>query len=55
MSQYIICEQCKELVEYQPETKHEGGISYIIFRCPECGYIKKVNKSYIHYGNDGLK
>ena len=55
MAKYAICKGCKKLIEYKPETKYEGGTSYTTLKCPECGYIKKVNKSYIHYGNDGLK
>ena len=55
MAQYVICDKCKELVEYSPETKYEGGTSYTILTCPHCGYIKKSNRSHIHYGNDGKK
>lgn len=29
MAKYAICEGCKQLVEYNPEHKYEGGISYI--------------------------
>lgn len=55
MAQYAICEGCKKLVEYSPEQKYEGGTSYTIFKCPECGYIKKTSMSYIHYGMDGKR
>lgn len=55
MAKYVICEGCKKLVEYKPETKYEGGMSYTIFTCPECGHVKKTSRNHIHYGNDGLK
>lgn len=52
MAQYTICDNCKKLIEYKPETKHEGGISYTTLVCPLCGYIKETNRSHIHYGED---
>lgn len=52
MARYVICEKCKRCVEYITLTKNEGGTIYTSFTCPECGYIKNTNKSYIHYGND---
>lgn len=55
MSRYLICEGCKELVEYNPEIKYEGGTSYTVFKCPKCGYEKKSSINHIHYGNDGKK
>lgn len=55
MAEYTICEGCKKLIEYKPETKYEMGTSYIVLKCPFCGYTKTSNKSHVHYGNDGLK
>lgn len=53
MANYIECDKCKEFVEYNPKVKIEGGVTYTIFKCPKCGYEKKLNASYIHYGLDG--
>lgn len=53
MPKFIICEKCKKLVEYNPTTKYEGGMSYTTFSCSKCGYIKTTNTNHIHYGNDG--
>jgi DNA-directed RNA polymerase subunit M/transcription elongation factor TFIIS len=55
MAQYIMCEKCKKVVEYKPETRYEGGISTTIFKCPECGHVKESSVNHIHYGNDGKK
>lgn len=55
MAEFKICEQCNSLVEYKPETQYEGGISYTVFKCPKCNYIKKSNINHIHYGMDGKK
>lgn len=55
MTKYTICEGCKKLIEYKPETKYEGGISYTTLKCPLCGHIKQTNTNYIHYGDDGKK
>lgn len=55
MAIYKICYKCGKLVEYNPEEKYEGGISYTEFKCPNCGYIKKTSTNHIHYGNDGKK
>lgn len=55
MAEFIICERCKNLVEYKSEQKYEGGISYTNFKCPICGYIKKTNVNHVHYGQDGRK
>lgn len=53
MAKYAICAGCKKLIEYKPETKYEGGISYSTLVCPVCGYKKETNINHIHYGNDG--
>lgn len=55
MSRYIICDNCKELIEYRPDIKYEGGTSYSILKCPLCGHTKETNKSHVHYGLDGKK
>lgn len=55
MGKYIICDKCIELVEYTPKQLYEGGTTYTIFKCPNCGYIKKLNINHIHYGLDGKK
>ena len=53
MASYIICENCKKVIEYMPERKYEGGTSYITLRCPLCGHEKKISVNHVHYGNDG--
>lgn len=55
MAEYIICEGCKRLIEYKPETRYEGGTSYTTIVCPECGHVKQTNVSHVHYGNDGKR
>lgn len=55
MAQYTICESCEKLIEYKPETKYEGGTSYITLKCPFCGYVKQTSTNHIHYGNDGKR
>lgn len=55
MARYVICEGCKKLVEYKPETRIEGGTSYTTFRCPGCGYVKNTSINHIHYGQDGRR
>lgn len=55
MTRYIICEKCKELIEYNPIVRNEGGTSYSVLKCPKCGYEKTSNRSYIHYGEDGKR
>lgn len=54
MAKYIICENCKKLIEYNPETKIEGGTTYTTLKCPFCGHVKTSSRNHIHYGNDGL-
>lgn len=53
MASYTMCDKCKEVVKYEPETKYEGGISYTTFICPKCGYVKSTSRNHIHYGLDG--
>lgn len=55
MAKYAMCSNCKKVVEYKPETKYEGGMSYTIFKCPECGYVKSTNTNHVHYGQDGKR
>lgn len=55
MAKYIICEKCGKLIEYNPKYKYEGGTSYTILKCPECGHIKQTSTNHIHYGNDGKR
>lgn len=55
MARYVICDKCKALIEYNPITKYEGGISYTTIKCPECGYEKTTSTNHIHYGNDGKR
>lgn len=55
MAQYIICEGCGKLIEYKPETKYEGGTSYITLQCPLCGHVKKTSINHVHYGLDGKR
>lgn len=55
MAKYVICEKCKNLIEYKPENKYIGGISYSTLICPECGYVKKTSTNHIHYGEDGKR
>lgn len=55
MTKYVICDKCKGLVEYTPEYKYEGGTSYTIFKCPECGHVKWTNINHVHYGQDGKR
>lgn len=55
MTKYVICDNCKSLIEYNVEYKYEGGTSYMSLKCPECGHIKNTSVNHIHYGNDGKK
>lgn len=55
MAKYIVCENCKELIEYKPETRYEGDTSYTTLTCPLCGHKKETNMSHVHYGQDGKK
>lgn len=55
MAKYIICDNCKKLIEYNPETKYEGGTSYTTIRCPLCGHVKQTSTNHIHYGLDGKR
>ena len=55
MASYIICENCKKVIEYIPERKYEGGTSYTTLRCPLCGYVKQTTVNHVHYGNDGKR
>ena len=55
MATFVICEKCKECIEYKPETKYEGGTSYTTLVCPKCGHVKSTSVNHIHYGNDGLR
>lgn len=55
MAKYIVCENCKNVVEYKPEEHYEGGLTYTTFTCPMCKIVKTTNKNHIHYGNDGKK
>lgn len=53
MARYIMCEKCKEVVEYNPETKYERGMHFTTFKCPSCGHVKSSNRNDVHYGQDG--
>lgn len=55
MAIYIVCKNCRSIVEYNPEKNYSGGISYISFKCPKCGYEKRDNVNHTHYGNDGIE
>ena len=55
MAEYTVCEKCGELIEYKPETRYEGGMSYTSLVCPKCGYVKKTSSNHIHYGQDGKR
>ena len=55
MAKYIICDNCKKLIEYIPETKYEGGTSYTTIKCPLCNHVKVTSTSHIHYGLDGKR
>lgn len=55
MAKFAICDKCKKLYEYLPETKFEGGTSYTIVKCSKCGHIKTTNLSHVHYGDDKIK
>lgn len=55
MARYIVCDKCKELVEYKPETKYEEGTFYTIFKCPKCDHVKTTTINYVHYGLDGKR
>lgn len=55
MAQYAICEKCKKLIEYKPESKYEGGTSYVSLKCPYCGYVKTTTTNHVHYGLDGKR
>lgn len=55
MGKMAVCDKCKKLYDYVPETKFEGGTTYITVICNKCGYVKKTNVSHIHYGDDAIK
>jgi predicted RNA-binding Zn-ribbon protein involved in translation (DUF1610 family) len=55
MAEYILCNNCKKLIEYKPEIHYEGGITYKKLTCPECGHTEITNQNHIHYGDDGKK
>lgn len=55
MGKMAVCDKCKKLYDYVPETKFEGGTTYITVTCNKCGYVKKTNVSHIHYGDDAIK
>lgn len=55
MARYTICDKCREFIEYKPDIKYEGGITYEALKCPKCGHIKYTSTNHIHYGNDGKK
>lgn len=55
MAKYTICEGCKKLIEYKPDTKYEGGTSYSTLVCPLCGHTKKTSVNHVHYGQDGRR
>lgn len=50
-----VCNKCKKVFEYLPETKYEGGTSYSIVICPHCKNEKKNSTNHIHYGDDGKR
>lgn len=41
MAKYILCDNCKKLVEYCVDSRMEYGITYTTLKCPECGYTKE--------------
>lgn len=53
MAKLIVCERCKQVVEYEPVIEHKAGMVFTKYECPKCGYIKESNTNHIHYGNDG--
>lgn len=53
MARYIVCDNCGQVVKYEPISKYEGGITYTVFTCPNCKQVKQTNRNHIHYGNDG--
>lgn len=55
MAKYIICDKCKNLIEYLPEVKTENGTTHKTLTCPKCGYVKHTSTNYIHYGDDGKR
>ena len=48
MAKYVICEDCKKLIEYNPEIKHEYGTTYTTLTCPLCGHVKRTTKNHVH-------
>ena len=55
MAKFAVCNKCKKVFEYLPETKYEGGTSYSIVICPHCKNEKKNSTNHIHYGDDGKR
>lgn len=40
MAKYVLCEECKKLIEYKPKVKLEYGNTITTIECPECGHKK---------------
>ena len=55
MGKLAICDKCKQLYDYKPETKYEGGMAYSTVTCNKCGYTKTITVNHVHYGNDAIK
>lgn len=55
MAKFIICDECKKLIEYKVETEYKYGMTFSKLTCPLCGHVKEVNKSHVHYGEDGKR
>lgn len=50
---YKVCNKCKNFVQYKPKVEVKRGMTYTIFKCPECGYKRITSINHIHYGKDG--
>jgi RNase P subunit RPR2 len=52
---YVICRNCKKLIEEQVESEVKFGSTILTYTCPECGNTRTVSVNHTHYGDDAIK